>query len=178
LDDTEHVDSPAYTEIEITDLDPPRGSKLASTFWQYSQRHRRQARLCMAVLMCIGVFMLAIAALPPWLAQLSRHSNPAMSVAASTATPQSAACSQATNQFLMTSPGQSTDGTPNVSSANGGTIIWSTPGTPQSVAGEGCIQVNGVDIRSGANGASRQQDVRVRIAHQLSGGGIQWYSMR
>ena len=176
MDDTERGDCLDHSEIEITDLDPLRKSKLALTLWQYSQRHRLQVRAFKAIFMFMGVFVLAIAVLPPWLAHFTRHLTPATSAHATSSSTKSAACSESSSiVVVITSSNQSTGGTINVTSANGGTMTGSTAGNHQSGY---CVQLNRAGTTPGGNGLPRQHDVRVRIVHQLSGGGIQWYSVR
>lgn len=176
LDDTEHEDSLDYSEIEITDLEMLRKSRLASTLWQYSQRHRLWVRAFKAIFMCLGVFILAIAVLPPWLAHFTRHLTPATSAHATSSVTKSAACIESSSiVVVITSSNQSTGGTINVTSANGGTMTGSTSGNYQNGY---CGQLNRAGTNPGGNGVPRHHDVRVRIVHQLSGAGIQWYSVR
>lgn len=177
MDDTEREDSLEHSEIEITDLDPPRMNKLASTLWQYSERHRLQVRAIKVIFMCLGVFILAIALLPPWLAQLSGNSTPSTNRPAARPSSQNDVCSQSFLVNVITPPGQATGGPINVSPFNGGTTIGSTSWSYQSAS---CVQGNEVGTLSGNTGTLHRSWMRVRVLHKLSGGGtiIQWYSVR
>jgi hypothetical protein len=126
--------------------------------------------------MCAGVLALAIAILPPWLAQMARHSSPATSAHATTSSTKSAACSEPSSIVLIVaSSGQSTGGPVNAPPTGNWTVTVSPSGDYQSGY---CAQLVSPGPPPRGDGAPRQQDVRVRIINLLSGGSIRWYSMK
>jgi hypothetical protein len=178
LGDAEREDNLHHSEIEITDLDPSRRSNLASAIWQYSKGHRLQVRVFKVIVMCLGVFILAIVVVPSWLAQLSRNATPATSAHATSSSTESVACSESSSIVIVfASSDQSRGSTINVPSAMGETTNWSTTVNHRSGS---CVQGNEAGTLFGSNGILHRPRVKVRILHKLSGGGseIQWYSVR
>ena len=143
LNDFDNEDVLEDFEVEITDLDSDREKSRASDLWCYGQHVWSYARLWMTLLTVVGVTILVVTLLPPFLIQFSHGSAKAPGIAASHSSQQEFNCNQSSGSILI------------VPSTYNGVTYWNKarglPDELQMVMAS-CTQSIDVQIVSGGTG--------------------------
>lgn len=90
-------------EVEISDLYPQEKSHVMSAFWQYVSHHRLQARVWMTLFIVVGVAILTVGVLSPFLVQVAPRSTKVPGRTALPSAQQSSHCSPSVSDWFVDS---------------------------------------------------------------------------